>query len=376
MKLIRIEPTPSPNSMKLDLDERLEEGVRRTYTPEHKQNAPRLIQQLLEIDGVKSLFHTADFIALDRKPSHDWAVILRQVQDIFGWSQEQGSASEEEPGNYSFGEAHVYVQYFRGIPMQIRVQAGGQEERIGLSERFVKAVQEVASATLIKERKLSVYGTRYGDLPTIAREVEQELEATYTDERLQSVIKQAIESKQSNEPFVEERIAWDQAAIEAGLQDSDWRKRYAALEQLEPEAANLPLLEKLIEDEHSQIRRQVVVYLGEIKTDEVMPLLIHALKDASVSVRRTAGDTLSDIGDIQAMEPMITALKDKNKLVRWRAARYLYDLGDERAVQALTDAQEDTEFEVALQSRMALERIQSGEEAAGTVWQQMTRARE
>lgn len=377
MQLQRIEPTPSPNSMKLQLDTSLADGIRRTYTTQHKDNAPALIRQLLEIEGVKSIFHTADFIALDRKPQADWAEILSQVQAVFGWSSTASAEQDHMDLSYNYGEAHVYVQFFRAIPMQIRVQAGGKEERIGLSERFSKAVHEVASTTLIKERMLKDYGTRYGELTDIAREVEQEIEATYDQERLASLVQQAMDKGQAETAFQEERIVWDEATIHAMLQHDDWHRRYAALDQLKPSPDYLSIYTTLLHDSQSQIRRLVIVHLGAMEAPEqAIPLLIEALQDNSVSVKRTAGDTLSDIGDPAAIESMMKALQDKNKIVRWRAARYLYEVGDERALPALAAAQNDTEFEVALQARMAVERIESGEEAAGTVWQQMARSRQ
>ena len=375
MNLITIEPTPSPNSMKLHLDETLPAGIRRTYSEDNRRSAPPLIASLLDIEGVKSVFHTADFIALDRFPNADWARILDEVRGLFGQSQANSTQEEDLASWTSFGEAQVYVQYFRSIPMQIRVQANGQEERVGLSDRFVRAVTEVASATLIKERKLSDYGIRYGELADIAREVEQELEAAYTEERVASLVQQAIAKGRTDEPFIEERREWSEEELKQHLNNPDWRVRYAALDRMEPAPERLELIAKALHDEQSQIRRLAVVYLGEIKTDECMPLLIEALKDSSVSVRRTAGDTLSDIGDPIAIEPMIEALQDKNKLVRWRAARFLYEAGDDRALAALEHAAQDPEFEVALQARMAIERIRSGEEAVGTVWQQMARLR-
>ena len=72
---------------------------------------------------------------------------------------------------------------------------------------------------------------------------------------------------------------------------------------------------------------------------------------------------------------MTASLSDASKLVRWRAARFLYEVGTAEAQDALSVAAEDTEFEVGLQAKMALERILSGEEAAGTVWQQMSERR-
>ncbi|HEX7064415.1 MAG TPA: HEAT repeat domain-containing protein, partial [Bacillales bacterium] len=112
--------------------------------------------------------------------------------------------------------------------------------------------------------------------------------------------------------------------------------------------------------------------LGMIEKPEVLPYLYRALKDKSVTVRRTAGDCLSDLGHTDAIGPMTEALKDSSRIVRWRAAMFLYEVGDESAVPALREAQDDSEFEVALQVKMALERIEKGKSAEGSVWKQMT----
>jgi HEAT repeat protein len=161
------------------------------------------------------------------------------------------------------------------------------------------------------------------------------------------------------------------------LESQDWRERYAALERLKPTPEDLPVVARALGDSQMSVRRLAVVYLGDLRTAEAFPLLFEALKDSSGSVRRTAGDTLSDIGDPIAIAPMIEALEDSNKLVRWRAARFLYEAGDETALEALLRTTgSETEFEVRLQAEMAVARIERGEEAAGSVWQQMTRMRE
>lgn len=374
MKIVSIEPTPSPNTMKLHLDESLAPGVRRTYTADNYRSAPPFIQRMLDIEGVKSVFHTLDFVALDRRASADWAAILAAVKEAFGDEGASLSIPGTEDGESGgFGEAQVFVQTFRNIPMQIRVKAEGKEERVALSERFAKAVTAVASATLIKERRLAEYGIRYGELAEIAKEVEQEIEAAYPEERLEALVRQAIALGASEEPFVEARRELSDEEVAAKLDDPDWRVRYAALEAMEPTLARLSLIEKALRDSQSQIRRLAVVYLGDLRAPEAMPLLFAALKDSSAAVRRTAGDTLSDLGDPAAIGPMIAALRDASKLVRWRAARFLYEAGDETALDALREAAGDPEFEVGLQARMALERIEEGVAAAGSVWQQMAR---
>ncbi|GAB6927247.1 conserved virulence factor C family protein [Paenibacillus sp. JCM 10914] len=372
MKITFIEPTPSPNSMKLHLDETLDSGIRKTYTVDNERSAPAWIRQLLHIPGVKSVFHTLDFIALDRKGNADWPSILGAVQEIFGQEGLAASLNETDE-DASFGEAQVFVQYFRNIPMQIRVKSGPKEERIALSDRFTKAVTEVATATLIKERKLKDYGVRYGDLPDIAREVEQEFEAAFPQERLDKVVAQAIAHGVSDEEFVEERRKLSDEEIASAMKQEDWRVRYAALDVLEPTEEHTPLLRQALEDPKMQIRRLAVVYLGDLRTSEAMELLYQAMQDDAPAVRRTAGDTLSDIGDAAATPVMVESLKDSSKIVRWRAARFLYEVGTEDARSALEAAADDPEFEVSLQARMALERIESGEEAAGTVWQQMAK---
>ncbi|WP_411349055.1 virulence factor [Paenibacillus sp. WLX2291] len=377
MKILSIEPTPSPNTMMLRIDEQLPHGVRKTYTVDNERSAPSFIREMLHIQGVKSVFHTADFVALDRRASADWSAILNEVQEKLGQDgiENKLEVPEDLSGEH-FGEANVFVQFFRGIPMQIRVKAGTKEERISLAERFVQAVTEVASATLIKERKLTDYGVRYGELPDIAREVEQELEAAFPQERLRKIIDQAISHGASAEEFVEQRRGLSADEIATAMDSDDWRMRYAAFDVLEPDENSLPLIEQALNDEKMQLRRLAVVYLGDLKTPAAMELLYRALEDKSAAVRRTAGDTLSDIGDDAATPAMLKTLQDSSKLVRWRAARFLYEVGTEEARGALEAAVEDPEFEVSLQAKMALERIESGEEAAGTIWQQMAKSRQ
>jgi len=198
--------------------------------------------------------------------------------------------------------------------------------------------------------------------------VVKELSAAYDEERLNHLVQLALEHRE------EEEESLSASTVNQMLDNPDWEKRFAALERLNPTSADIPVLVKALEDSNVSIRRLATVYFGMIGGTEVLPYLFRALKDKSVIVRRTAGDVLSDLGDPDAIPAMVEALKDPNKLVRWRAARFLYEVGDETALPALREAENDPEFEISLQVKMAIERIESGEEASGTVWQQMTRA--
>ncbi|QKG85662.1 virulence factor [Kroppenstedtia pulmonis] len=370
MKLLSIEPTPSPNSMKLNVDQHVSKGA--TYTQDRQEEAPAIVRELLAIDGVKSIYRVADFLALERQSKVDWQPILARVREVFGEERGNRKVQEQHSGDDAFGEVKVYLQTFRGLPIQLKLDSGQEEKRYPLPERFAQAIMkaQIASENMVMERKWEERGVRYGDLDEVGPEVAEEIAAAYDDERLQSLVEEALrQGKGAPAPGIRESYP----VTLAMLDHPDWKKRYAALEQMNPTKEDLPVLTKALQDPKSSLRRLATAYLGSLEDPVVLPALYQALKDPSVTVRRTAGDCLSDLGDPDAIPAMIEALQDKSKLVRWRAAMFLYETGDESAVDALEKAQEDPEFEVSMQVKMALERIRKGEEASGSVWQQMTR---
>jgi Virulence factor/Scaffold protein Nfu/NifU N terminal/HEAT repeats len=375
MKITGIEPTPSPNSMKINLTETLPGSERYNYKKDEAENAPEFIQKILKVDGVKSIYHVSDFIALERNPRAKWEDVLAGVRSVFGQEEELDTSDQQAQQEDEIKEITVLVQMFRGLPMQIKLKTEQEERRVGLAERFGKAALEAqdSSDNLVMERQWEDQGVRYGTFEQVGSEVAEELSAVYPQERLDQLVKQAYSTNTEQEVEVE---TLSTSEVAKQLRDSDWQTRYAALERINPSIDDVMVLKQALKDEKPSIRRLAVVYLGMIEDEAVLPLLYLALEDKNVSVRRTAGDALSDLGNAKAIPVMCDALSDKNKLVRWRAARFLFEVGDETALPALKAAQDDPEFEVSLQVKIAIERIQSGEEAAGTVWQQMTKSRE
>lgn len=65
MEIVRVEPTPSPNTMKIVLSEKREDNQSNTYT-EVRENQPQFINDLLKLEGVKSIFYVMDFLAIDK----------------------------------------------------------------------------------------------------------------------------------------------------------------------------------------------------------------------------------------------------------------------------------------------------------------------
>jgi hypothetical protein len=365
-----IEPTPSPNTMKVILTEELPPGKSSNYKKETASGAPEIIQSILKIEGVKGVYHVADFLAVERNGKFDWQEILPQVRSAFG--EEEPKEGFVQKVNEHYGEVNVLIQQFKGIPLQIKLSDGEQERRFGLPEYFIKAMQEaqLEGDNYVLLRKWKELGVRYGDLDQIGGEVAEELIAAYPEKRLAALVQAA---KHPNTEVSKKKLL---KVTPEMLDEKDWRKRYQILEQMEePLIEDLPVLKKALTDEKPSIRRLAVVYLGMIKDKKVLPLLYYGLRDKVVTVRRTAGDALSDLGFEEAMEPMADSLRDKSKIVRWRAAMFLYEVGDESVLPALEAAENDPEFEVKLQVKMAIERIKGGEEAKGSVWKQMTQAR-
>lgn len=372
MRIKSIEPTPSPNTMKIILDEEMAGGKSNNYKKEDADTAPKRIKDILEIEGIKGVYHVADFLAVERNAKFDWQELLPRVRKAFGEDAEvEGQATEADE---HFGEVAVSVQEFKGIPMQVKLTTESEEKRFSLPDHFVKAVGEaqMEGDNVVLLRKWKEQGVRYGELEEIGESVVEELVAAYPQERIDSMVKKA-----RNPETTEEKTAKVGKKVTLEEFDApDWQTRYQLLESMkEPETDDLPLLEKALEDEKASIRRLAVVYIGMIEDKKVLPLLYKGLKDKTVTVRRTAGDCLSDLGFKEAMEEMAAALRDKNKLVRWRAAMFLYEEGDESVLPALQEAEDDPEFEVKLQVKMAIERIAGGEAAKGSVWKQMTEAR-
>lgn len=373
MKIKAIEPTPSPNTMKINLDQELPMGKSHNYKKETAIDAPPIIQSILQIDGIKGVYHVADFLAVERNAKYDWKELLPQVRQAFG--EKTDDAFQAAKVDEHFGEIKVEIQMFKEIPLQVKLTDSSTERRFGMPDYFLKAREQaqLPEDNYILLRKWQNQGVRYGEFDQIGHEVVEELIAAYPKVRLNELVTKAQTSDpslgQKPKP-VRKKVTIDD------LVNPDWQVRFQLLEQMDdPDLADLPVLEKALEDEKPSIRRLATVYLGMIKEQEVLPLLYRALKDKTVTVRRTAGDCLSDLGFPEAADEVEKALQDSSKLVRWRAAMFLYEVGDERSLPALKAAENDPEFEVSLQIKMAIERIEYGEEAKGSVWKQMTEAR-
>src|SRR5699024_5408351 len=140
VKIISIEPTPSPHSMKINVDECLDDGDTFNYKMgDDLADAPQYIQKLFNISGVNGIYRVIDFITIQRHPRTAWEDILPKVNDLLGGetneSIEEIFAPTVQSGEDAYGEINDFIQEFRHIPMQANVEENNREKQFGLPAR-------------------------------------------------------------------------------------------------------------------------------------------------------------------------------------------------------------------------------------------------
>ncbi len=366
MEIVKVEPTPSPNTMKIVLSETREDRHSSTYT-EVKEGQPPFIKAILKIEEVKSVFYVLDFIAVDKMPKADWEDVLPKVTATLNHDQ-QDSLSEIQPDSH-FGEIKVEVLKFKGIPYQVKLTTGDKEYRAQLEDRFVNAMlsTQLPEDNVVFLRKWASLGVRYGDIEEVMAEVIEEMHAVYPEHVLDQLVEEA---KNTNITVPEKH--YTHVSLETYQQTADWKTRLRMLKSFPtPTADDYPLLDAALNESKVPLRREAVVLLSMIEDKATLPYLYKGLRDQSPAVRRTAGDSISDLGFKEALPEMERALDDPQKIVRWRAAMFLFDEGGPAQLESLKAHQDDSAYEVKLQIEMAITRIENGEDALGSVWKQI-----
>lgn len=367
MEIIKVEPTPSPNTMKIILSEKRQDNHSKTYT-EVTDSQPHFINAILQVKGVKSVFHVLDFIAVDKAPKADWETVLPLVTATLNQDQQQSDTTQPEPDAH-FGEVKAEVLKFKNIPYQVKLTTPKEEKRQQLSDIFVNAMLEAQKPhdNVVFLRKWETLGVRYGDLDDVMQSVVEEINALYPEHVLNLLVQEA-----KNTDVTVPQKQYEHVTLETYQQEIDWKARLRMLKSFPtPTSDDYPLLDYALNEDKVPLRREAVVLLSMIEDRETLPYLYKGLHDKSPAVRRTAGDSLSDLGFKEALPEMEKALDDPQKIVRWRAAMFLFDEGGPEQLVTLKAHQNDPAYEVKLQIEMAITRIENGEAALGSVWKQI-----
>jgi HEAT repeat protein/predicted protein tyrosine phosphatase len=138
-----------------------------------------------------------------------------------------------------------------------------------------------------------------------------------------------------------------------------------ALGEIDSKPAATILL-KALNHQASGVRAWAVWALGKINPTVALPALIEALKHSDSEVRWRAAVNCGKIGLKQAVPGLLNALKDENHIVRARAAAALGKIGDRVAVPHLVELLNDPDsYAVSLRAAEALGKIGTETAVAG-----------
>ena len=392
MRLISVETTPNPNSMKLNLSESLSlvATVSRADLLTQAERYPRLIVDLLALDGVHDLYLCNNFISLNRDPRKDWKPLLEAVSVVFGAASASLDSNDAVvrspfleageppalPGGVhtcipavisngtvqvdeslagkiaklrqeaeKAGKVKVFVQSFRRIPIQVKVSDGQAEKRIALESRFndaVKRVQQESGADFLKERCWIDYGERYGALEDIASEVADEIQGSIADGKLDALVRLALASSNGS--------AADLQSPDSNLHALELQSRQAAgapgacaPELVSPTAVSGNTTDAIRASLDSDDWHQRLNALQAIEcTEEMLPILLLALNDDSPQVRRLAAASIGATGSRSAVSYLAERfLNDPSVAVRRTAGDALSDIADPSAQSAACRALKD-----------------------------------
>ena len=365
MEILKIEPTPSPNTMKIVLSEKRADNQSNTYT-EVKTSQPDFINDLLQIKDVKSIFHVIDFLAIDKYPKANWEEVLPQITASL---QKEETISQSSQFDEHYGEVKAEILTFKNIPYQIKLTNAHEEVRKQLPDIFINSMLKAQEDddNVIFLRKWKELGLRYGELSLVMGEVYEEIIALYPKSRLEQLVVQALSTQTKSTSHFYQHVSYEEY-----LNESDWKVRLRMLTEFPtPTLEDIPLLEQALNENKLPLRRQAIVLFGMIESKEILPYLYKGLNDQHPAIRRTAGDCISDLGYKEALPEMEKALDDPQKIVRWRAAMFLFEEGGEAQLASLRAHANDNAYEVKLQVEMAISRIENGDEALGSVWKQI-----
>src|SRR5699024_1210192 len=255
---------------KIRLTTEVPEGKTYNFKKDDAYKAEYPMSSLLQVNGVKGIYHVMNFMAVERDARVSWEAILKDIQKIMNKDDQVDAPITEEVLEETFGEVYVHVQTYKDIPLQVKVYDSEAEVRLGLSERFIQAMEEVHSAEVenyILLRKWADYVIRYGEKEEVAETIVHEVEAAYPNERLQAIIEQHKDGK-------EIEVTRGRKVTLEEFQVDEWEKRFQLLDQMpDPDMSDIDLLNVALEDEKTSIRRLATVYLGMIEDKAVIPYI-------------------------------------------------------------------------------------------------------
>lgn len=80
MKILSIEQTPNPNSMRVVLDTELPSGTSHNYKKSDVERASEPAASVLKIQGINGVYHVMNFMAVEKDPTVEWDEIISEIE--------------------------------------------------------------------------------------------------------------------------------------------------------------------------------------------------------------------------------------------------------------------------------------------------------
>jgi HEAT repeat protein len=384
----KIVSTPNPLSFKIMINQVIYSGKGETFQFANQEGCPEVVRSILGLDGVESLYTMPDWVCVNKLPgdSYSWNDILPRCVLLLGGAIEGSEALYaldrfnmsnektlllESASCVSDNQISVAIklQISNLIPIQIEASDGLTMKRQALSQRFSAIMEEFINKqtggkmAFFEGRSWVPQGTLYADtLDEALAAAVDDIEAIYSDERLQSLVGRAVLTTQdqisrpNQDMIMPGHLSKLQSLRNSSALGSVEELCNLASDKSNEDSTALAILIGFVVDGLGSIpaRRMAIAYLGSCSGDHFITFRNEILNCLSVAfvqekasgMRRTAGDSLSDFGDRRCV-PLAAKqlLTDSSKLVRWRAARILGELGGQERVNESSNDVEENEGE-------------------------------
>jgi HEAT repeat protein len=105
---------------------------------------------------------------------------------------------------------------------------------------------------------------------------------------------------------------------------------------------------RALQDQHPDVRRRALIYLGWMRKKDLVPYIAAALADTSALVRKVATYALADIKDASSVPYLIKSLDDRDKEVVKGALAALKRITD-KSIQSVKDSSEAVQQDIVEQ---------------------------
>lgn len=132
--VLRTEPTPNPNAMKFVLS--FSQGrASQTYTREKRAEAPAVIAELFDIDGIEQVFTLDTFVTISRAPGADWDALVPRARDVLSKLTPPQLSEAKGPASDAFEDRLEY--FIRTDVAPFLQQDGGDIELVSYEDGTV-----------------------------------------------------------------------------------------------------------------------------------------------------------------------------------------------------------------------------------------------